>query len=578
MGQNGSTIEVKYVKDITGSFIVPDYQRGYRWDVEVKTLLNDLYAITDKPYCLQPIVVKRRGDEYELIDGQQRLTTLYLIYAYMHAKHGGIFKKARFSIRYETREKSAEFLVNIDLERKEENIDFWFLSNAYQIIEKWFEEQDSVSAYSEIASHFEKRVQVIWYEVGDEEKDPIALFARLNIGKIALTSAELVKAMFLCETNTQKISDEKKDEIAFQWDNIERELHDETLWYFLTNDKGDQYQTRIDLVLNLIAGNDGKTREKYATFFYFDNLRKDGADLLKVWRSILHTFLILKGWRENHELYHKIGYLIASGSKTILDVFEMSKSKEISTKEQFRDTLNDWIRDSIRIKGNYADLSYESSTGYEVISRLLQLFNVESVRKNGEKTQWFPFDKFKYGKKGKSEWTLEHIHAQQAKGLQGQKIWLQWLEKHLPSVRVVDHPDELIEKMEKVIASQTITGTEFEQLQREVIGCLSDKSGRNYMHSISNLALLKLEDNTKLSNTAFDVKRKEIIEMDMEGKYIPFCTKMVFLKYYTLSEGNQLHFWSQEDRDAYIAKMNDVLKDYLDGKEIRNLTMPEAED
>ena len=75
----------KLVGEISGYFIIPAYQRGYRWDEEVKMLLDDLNEITEgKEYCLQPIVVRALGDEkYELIDGQQRLTTLFLLLNYI---------------------------------------------------------------------------------------------------------------------------------------------------------------------------------------------------------------------------------------------------------------------------------------------------------------------------------------------------------------------------------------------------------------------------------------------------------------------------------------------------------------
>lgn len=53
-------------------------------------------------------------------------------------------------------------------------------------------------------------------------------------------------------------------------------------------------------------------------------------------------------------------------------------------------------------------------------------------------------------------------------------------------------------------------------------------------------------------------------DMDKKGQYIPFCTKMVFLKYYTPSAENQLHFWGQADRIAYIKAINDVLSDYIE--------------
>lgn len=74
-------LETKFVADISGSFYIPSYQRGYRWsETEVVRLLDDIYQNGKKNYCLQPVVVRKKEDQYELIDGQQRLTTLYLIY------------------------------------------------------------------------------------------------------------------------------------------------------------------------------------------------------------------------------------------------------------------------------------------------------------------------------------------------------------------------------------------------------------------------------------------------------------------------------------------------------------------
>lgn len=80
----------------------------------------------------------------------------------------------------------------------------------------------------------------------------------------------------------------------------------------------------------------------------------------------------------------------------------------------------------------------------------------------------------------------------------------------------------------------------------------------------SFFALLNTADNAALNNSTFDVKRNDIIQMDKRGQYIPFCTKMVFLKYYTPSAENQLHFWGQADRIAYIKAINDVLSDYIE--------------
>ena len=199
------------------------------------------------------------------------------------------------------------------------------------------------------------------------------------------------------------------------------------------------------------------------------------------------------------------------------------------------------------------------------IATLLLLFNVESVRRNGENSQWFPFDKYKFGKGGKVTWSLEHIHAQQSEGLRTQEIWKEWLSLHIPSVKALGEiHGPLIDAMEKAVAKEKHDGTEFEQLQKQVVLLLSVAGNTEYLHSVANLALLNSSDNAALNNSTFDVKRNVIVDMDKKGQYIPFCTKMVFLKYYTPSDKNQLHFWGEADRTAYIEAMNTVLQEYLE--------------
>ena len=557
MGNNQILLETKLVSEISGTFYVPSYQRGYRWgEDEVLRLLNDIYQNGKKNYCLQPVVVRKAENRYELIDGQQRLTTLYLIYRYMKNVNP-FFSDPAFDLIYETRENSAEFLKSIDLSKRNDNIDFWFIANAYETIQKWFEEDMQIRVLH-VFEYFKEDVKIIWYEVGENE-DAISLFTRLNIGKIPLTSAELVKAMFLSSNGKDKANQEKQEEISLQWDNMEKELHDDSLWYFLTNRTNTRYQTRIDLILDLISEKPSDNREKYYTFFKIDELGKT-LPLDDLWRKIQQTFLVLKDWYENHELYHKIGYLIASEKLSLQDVYRISIDK---TKSAFRSALDSYITESIAIQGNYADLSYEKPLDYKRISTLLLLFNVESVRLNGEHTQWFPFDKYKYDNKGKVAWSLEHIHAQQSEGLRTQEMWKEWLKLHIPSIRNVTDDEALADAMQAAINQPKLERMEFDELQQKVVELLSVQGNAEYLHSISNLALLRADDNAALNNSTFDVKRNLIINMDKEGQYIPFCTKMVFLKYYTPSEDNQLHFWGQSDRVAYVKALNRVLKPYL---------------
>ena len=568
-------LDTKLVGQIKGQFFIPDYQRGYRWGKEeVLRLLDDIYINGTNNYCLQPIVIKRlseaavqqkgltAGEWSEVVDGQQRLTTIYLIYWYMYTiSNGFLCEEPNYSLCYETRKDSAAFLKAIDLSKKDQNVDYWFICGAYETIQGWFEQKENArTAMINIYKYLNENVSVIWYEVGQDE-DAISLFTRLNIGKIPLTSAELVKALFLKRDSADQMIVEKQEEISLQWDNIERELQDDKLWYFLSNQTKAKYQTRIDLILNLISQKPADNRETYFTFFYFDKRRhEETTSLDEIWQGILRTFLTLKDWYENHELYHKIGYLIASEHMTLQQIYDLSATK---TKDQFLADLDQEIRRSIEIKGNYADLSYEKQADYKNISRLLLLFNVESVRMNGEQSQWFPFDKYKYHTNGKVYWSLEHIHAQQSENMRTEEVWKEWLRLHIPSIRLGLHDNALADEMQEYMDRPKLEGSEFEAIQAKVVQKLSVQGNTEYLHSIANLAMLNTSDNAALNNSTFDVKRNEIIEMDKKGQYIPFCTKMVFLKYYTPSEKNQLHFWGQADRVAYVQAINTVLKNYL---------------
>ena len=563
-------LDTKLVGDIQGHFYVPDYQRGYRWGkTEVEALLNDVYEYGGKPkkaenesYCLQPVVVRNLGDKYELIDGQQRLTTLYLIYVYMNKASGGFMSEPRFSISYETREESADFLNNPDESKKETNIDFFFIYNAYQTIADWFQSKGKIqSTLTNINKYLDECVKIIWYEVPDTENSA-NLFTRLNIGKIPLTSSELVKALFLKNESENSI---RQEELSLEWDNIEKELHNEDFWGFLTNSETDNYPTRIDLVLDLISRKTVYDKETYSTFFYFDKKYKDGSSLEDIWSEIQHNFLTLKEWFYDHDFYHKIGYLIASNSKSLVDILDSYTDK---SKTSFRMYLEESIKESINFQKPHNELDYEHD--YNAIKRLLLLFNVESVRQIDGKKRRFPFDRHK-----RENWSLEHIHAQHSQGLQTNEKVKEWLNAHIKSLESLDSTgqNELISDMKSLVKEiednpkTTKVKEKFEPIQQNVVAALSPADeDSEYIHQLSNMALLSSGQNSAVSNYTFDAKRNLILEMDKKGLYIPFCTKMVFLKYYSNDDTN-LHFWGKNDRDAYFNAIQTVLANYLQNEE-----------
>ena len=581
---NNIVLETKLVGEIKGHFHVPAYQRGYRWSVEVNTLLDDVNEVRDgENYCLQPIVVKRAGDHYELIDGQQRLTTIFLVQKYIRLYRPRI--PQNFTIDYEIRTNSADVIKNIDfdnLEVEARNIDEQFIYGAARRIKEWFEREGQDKAddlASSIQQKFNRYIRVIWYEVGSDENS-IQLFTRLNIGKIPLANAELVRALFLSRSNG--IDERKQLEIATQWDLIEKQLHNDSFWYFITNERTENYPARIELLFNLMANKNDGDKEKYRTFFYFNDLLKKQDNKPSIWTdSILRYFQQLAEWYEDFEIYHKVGYLITVRHERMQHLLKEASGKE---KSKFHIILDDKIAESLvgrpenegdvdvskgQSAGKLKSLSYEKETERSLIFKTLLLFNVETIRQKGDVFSRFPFERHK-----KEIWTVEHIHAQNSQGLNRNEARKEWLESHKKSLNSFNKEDheEIIERINLLLDKLNddkggeSVGDEFNKVMQEVVRVLSAGSSEDELHTISNLALLSHAKNAALNNSTFDVKRNKILEMDKTVDYIPICTRHVFLKYYTPSEHNQLHFWSEDDRKAYLSAIQNTLKKYLPNK------------
>jgi hypothetical protein len=551
-------LEPRLVGDIDGRFYVPAYQRGYRWgEVEVRRLLDDIWESRDKPYYLQPVVVKRHGDEWELVDGQQRLTTLFLIFQYMKSE-GLQSLGAGYSLRYETRVDSTAYLEELDPDLSEKNIDFFHIYEAYRCIREWFDAQGGRRQY--VANKFYgalfEQVRVIWYEAADD-LDAATLFTRLNVGRIPLTDAELVKALLLSRSRGSVGVTDRELEIAAQWDVIERELRDPELWAFITG-RPSRDPTHISLLLDTIAG--GPTGRDRPLFHTFETLRERiGADPQEFWNEVVDLHSLILGWFESRDLFHKIGFLIAQG-ESFSGLIERSNDKP---KSKFEADLDGLIRDYLWLsETGLRELSYQSAAR---TSRTLLLMNVETIRQRRRSSERYSFREH-----AAARWSLEHIHAQNAELLNRAEQWREWLILHRKVLMGFDDIDQIkkkavLDKVDQVLGSSTITEAEFRPLERELTELLSvgTGSGDGDMDSIANLALLDGGDNSALSNSVFAVKRAAILGRDRKGSYIPVCTRNVFLKYYSPANEHQMHFWSANDREHYLDAMVAVLRSYL---------------
>lgn len=588
-------IRTSSITDLLGiNFYIPEYQRGYRWTkTNVLQLLNDIWEYGENAnnkntfYCLQPVVVRSAvwndldGGEvsgFELIDGQQRLTTLHRIITYLRLEEPeiGLNDKDLYSIYYKTRLESKSFLESNKYD--DTKPDLYYMSQAYQCIKEWFESgKKGELAFVKQRMHDiilpeqndngkaqlpEWSVQVIWYEIKDEDQKSEELFTRLNRGKIPLTSAELIKARFVNADSFKGLSEDDKIKRRTQlvqiWDEIENHLNNPKLWAFISNEKLDSYSNKIEFLFDIITDKTAGEKDPLFSFIKFFKDNETADSLWEKWVEVEEIFRSLVYWYTNKNLYHKIGYLIATGT-AIRDLIEI---KQNNTKQNFEKEINRLIADGI--VDNWDDLSYEKKNDHEKISRVLLLVNVELVRANQNSNEFFPFESYKNNPK-----SLEHIHAQNIEGISRSKKeeWINWLDSHANILEYLA-PDKaeamaIIEEI-KSIKKDNFRYEDFEILSERVLKVLPKESSNEYedMHSIENLALLGLQANISLSNSVFEVKRRKIIEMDRAGDFIPMATKRVFLKYYASSSAQHYSVWTKEERKAYLEEINQCVNLY----------------
>lgn len=581
--ENKTILAPKLVSEIKGTFWVPSYQRGYRWGAEeVLQLLTDIeeYLIKGKSnddYYLQPIVVKKLDvdNKYELIDGQQRLTTIKLIYKALNDKMPGIFDSCRFNIEYETREETESFLKDpMNLQLAKQNVDFSYINKAYISIKNWLEESSRNKAawLMKFYPYLEDHLRIIWYEIPCQQ-DTISLFTRLNIGRIPLTNAELVRAIIF-RGNT----DHRKIEWAFRWGIIEEQLQNNEFWGFLTNISSDNYPNRIELIFDIISRKEKEQNPIDSfTFNHFYNRINSGENTQEnLWQEIWDTYNLLFDWFSDRVLYHKVGFLVAAGY-SLVDIKDhhFNVNKQPCNKKAFSSLLDNLITQTLNLKQEeLTSLAFNKSREKEKISKVLLLFNVITTMRLENETQRFPFQLHK----GK-DWSLEHIHAQQDAGLKKEKDWNDWARMYKDSLEaIVTNPISFFEERDvetkKEIAlllldelknklAKGLNRDDYNDLAAKVGDFFNEYSEEDSLHSLANIALLSIKDNAIFNNAPFPVKRKRMLELDKDGSYIPLCTRRVFLKYYTEENMTQFFRWTDDDKESYIKALETSLEPFL---------------
>jgi uncharacterized protein with ParB-like and HNH nuclease domain len=556
-------IALKTIGELLGeTFIVPYYQRGYRWgESQVAQLLNDILDFSEKNksesefYFLQPIVVKSREEGWELIDGQQRLTTIAIILKVIEK----ILKrpiseddKAIFCLKYEVRfthndgkEGSTDFgeLFKIDFEelckdenKRNENIDFYCICKAYDTIGGWFGGKKDLA--ENFLSTLLKKVKVMWYAV-EENADGVEIFSRLNRGKIPLTNAELIKALFLRRSNFPNADEEqvrlKQLQIAAEWDEIERTLQRDDFRFFIFDENNKNfsrnYDTRIEYIFD-IEYNRKKDHEDYYTFFeVYKELKPENIE--SVWKKIKSFFNTLKEWYEDNELYHLIGYLVTTGmdiSSIKKKYNDKEKDNEMKTKSEFRSYLKDEIKGKIGFKDNNFEEIRDLRYGDDNLKRVLLLFNVLISLKNKGVYGRFPFDRYK-----KVRWEIEHVVPQ-------------------------------TEQMDQGLETKQTEDENTQELEWD----------EDEKHQINNLVLLDRETNRnrEYGNSHFYKKRSIILKKIEKGSFVPIGTQYVFLKAFSEQVDNLTFWtkWTKEDGENYVNTIIKKFKEFFNenGKIFKN--------
>lgn len=615
---NNNKVELKSIHQLENyHFVVEKYQRGYKWDIrQVEELLNDIEefdASKNGFYCLQPIVVKELSENsFELLDGQQRSTTLFIILSILQEEQILKSDAKRFTISYKTRVASETFLKDIhnlhsateqaiesnqksvntlwetyiEHNRVNDNVDNYHFFMAYCVIRYWVGQRDQLQLNSFKDKLF-YNTKVIWYNaVSNASSEEV--FINFNQGKIDLAQAELIKALFVLqlknETNNE-LQVLKINQFAQEWNAIENKLQDDSFWYFVSNDNSDKDQAnRIDLLFNIVKQKPNKSNDKlFAYREYLDDFIEENdaptftEDPLQ-WFEVKNIYDILLEWYNNRSLYHLIGFIIYEKLSDVKSI--IGQYKEITSKSVFKENLTKLIKEKYIDAEKYQldNLSYETP---KQTHSILLLFNLISYE-NSDFSYRFPFHLFKT-----TFWSLEHIHAQNSEKFQTVQQVIDWV-KDLKSLslnfkKAKEHQEididfsEIDDCIKTLDANAPIT-----KELKDVMSSLETLTNNVFnRHSLENLCLLDGVTNSHFNNDNFVSKRDKLLKIDA-GSYldendkkvkafIPLATKNIFLKYYTQDTLTfQMSYWGYEDRKQYVDAIAKTFTSFFNLKQVKD--------
>lgn len=637
-----------------GYFYIPSYQRGYRWtSTQVAQLLRDIFSYANEPhginnaniegdyYCLQPIVArpitngemlkrflpeevftKESNPVWEIIDGQQRLTTIYILYKYLMTKeriseetleedYGG---KKLYHLIYATRKDSALFLEKLGKtdDKIASNIDYFHMQQTYDTIDQWicgkgdYAESGGIALCKRYqvdetvknvrttlfnllnASKGKKNntgsVQVLWYEIS-KNTDAINEFRKINTGKIYLTDAELIKALFL--RRLFDMSEHIQMQRALEWENIENTLHNDSFWYFL-NKRGNEMSNRIDFIFQLIykaerledieedmienqlkkCETELKIKNRIFNFYYdkFDGLNGEAlkTKIEEEWDNVSKVFHVLEDWYEDVVCYNLIGMLCQYNETLLPKIYiHFRRMRENQSRDDFKEWMKNEIRlqvSGIQVRNDQIDISYGDSR----VFNLLLLLNVNHLNRQAEQAtdgqnKIGAIYKFPFAVLTSQDWDIEHIDSFTKNGLKQVDDQKKWLKTAMADLeKVLNENEETKKEVEDMIENDKLMDAinKLRQIAEET------DAEDQVKNSIGNLTLLDSTTNRSYGNSLFITKRKKIIERMKNGVFVPVSTSYVFMKLFD-DEGTRRTLWTEDDMKDYQKYICNELSSYL---------------
>ncbi|CAG2534039.1 Protein of unknown function DUF262 [Maribacter dokdonensis] len=588
------------------TFKIENYQRGYRWDVtQVLSLLKDINEYAHKTenkepfYCLQPIVVKDLGNKvYELIDGQQRSTTIHLILLCL--------SKPNFKITYVTRGtndsgenqfiKSLENSKPIDINlskidddysvldkdfsnswkikiqgfQKLNTVDNFYLFRAYVIIENWFRDHDKDLFLSTLLD----RTKVIWYESNHSvtQEKVVKKFINFNEGKIELEQSELIKALFVLDILKLPNSIQRQyeeNQFADSWNLIEHQLSDPRFWQFVSQNKNDEtLANKINLIFQIFNGF-GKSEDKYYNYRKFENQFNNYDSEQPQWSEIADLYNKVEEWYFDRTTYHLCGAIIHLTSLNTRKILSIANASD--TKAQFRNKLREFLNTHFYKENKWKDKFDPTLLNYgkKEVFNVLFLFNI-ALTQISEKDVFFPFNRFY----NVNNWNIEHILAKNDDGLDSFEEFQTYftevkdlikdaIEYDELAVDALKPLDELCEKLQTTIIDSNKKDC------KSIIKELNERLSELFtINDFNNLCLLDQKTNIQVGKKPFGEKRNITLQLDEKNildaeAYIPIGTQLVFSKKATPSQDFQPNYWSFKDRTSYLIKVNEIIREFL---------------